>query len=244
MKGEGTWKGACLFKLPTIKKEEGRMKKMSYLLLYVFEGVRGVDGEADENDVGVGVGERAEAIVILLTSGIPQGEFDSLAVDLHVCDVVLEDRRDVDLSLYIVDGKRLRARARRKTTHLWERALAEDDEKTGLVIVVGRRWDLWVRSLKILQRVERFMSPYSTRRATSTHLSTRAIADDDELPADDILSTTNVGHDGRRLVGLKKRERSCQSRRRSNTGRSIASAPMAVAAVQGCCGQPRRRRHP
>ncbi len=177
MKGEGTCKGACLFKLPTInvsptnqqrtKKEDRRMEKMSYLLLYVFEGVRGVDGEADENDVGVGVGERAEAIVILLTSGIPQGEFDRLAVDLHVCDVVLEDRRDVDLSLDIVDGERLRARARRETTHLWERALAEDDEKTGLVIVVGRRWDLWVRSLKILQRVERFMSPYSTRRATA-----------------------------------------------------------------------------
>jgi len=107
------------------------------LLLYVVERIRGVYGEADEDDMGVGVGQRAEAIVILLTSGIPQREFDGLAVDLYVRNVVLKDRWHV---------------------HLWERALTEDDEKTGL--------------------------------------SACAITDDDELPADNVLSTANVAHDG------------------------------------------------
>lgn len=47
--------------------------------------------------MGVGVGERAETVVILLAGGIPEGELDVLAVDLDVGDVVLEDGGDVDL---------------------------------------------------------------------------------------------------------------------------------------------------
>lgn len=80
------------------------------LLLDVVEGVRGIDGEADQDNVGIGVREGAKAIVIFLTSGIPEGELDVLAIDLDVGDVVLEDGGDVDLG---------------------ESALGEDDQQAG-----------------------------------------------------------------------------------------------------------------
>ena len=44
----------------------------SYLLLDVVEGVRRVDSEADEDDVGVWVGQRSQTIVIFLASRIPK----------------------------------------------------------------------------------------------------------------------------------------------------------------------------
>lgn len=69
----------------------------SYLLLNVVERVGGVDGEADEDDVRVGVRERAETVVIFLASGIPKGQLNVLSIDLNIRDVVLEDSRDVDL---------------------------------------------------------------------------------------------------------------------------------------------------
>lgn len=47
--------------------------------------------------MGVGVGERAETVVIFLTGGIPEGELDVLAINLDIGDVVLEDSGDVDL---------------------------------------------------------------------------------------------------------------------------------------------------
>jgi len=40
----------------------------------VFEGGRGCDGEADEEDVGLGVGEGAEAVVVFLASGVEEAE--------------------------------------------------------------------------------------------------------------------------------------------------------------------------
>jgi hypothetical protein len=70
---------------------------VTYLLLYVVERVGRVDGKADEDYVGVGVGERAETVVIFLTGGIPEGELDVLAVNLDIGNVVLEDSGDVDL---------------------------------------------------------------------------------------------------------------------------------------------------
>lgn len=88
------------------------------LLLHVVKRVGGVDGEAEE-DVGVGVGERAEAVgVLLVAGGVPQGEFDDglgvvVVDDVHVHEVVLEGWGDV---------------------HLWERALGEGEEKRGLMV--------------------------------------------------------------------------------------------------------------
>ena len=47
--------------------------------------------------MGVGVGERAETVVVFLTGGIPEGELDVLAINLDIGDVVLEDSGDIDL---------------------------------------------------------------------------------------------------------------------------------------------------
>ena len=84
--------------------------RVAYLLLDVVERVGRVDGEADEDDVRVGVGEGAETVVILLAGGIPEGELDVLAVNLDVGDVVLEDGGDVDLCgrtcQWVLNGRR------------------------------------------------------------------------------------------------------------------------------------------
>lgn len=42
-----------------------------YLLLDVVQGIRGVDSEADQDDVGIGIGERSETVIIFLASRIP-----------------------------------------------------------------------------------------------------------------------------------------------------------------------------
>ncbi len=45
----------------------------------------------------VGVGERAETVVIFLASRIPEGELDMLAIDLDIGDIILKDSGHVDL---------------------------------------------------------------------------------------------------------------------------------------------------
>lgn len=69
----------------------------THLLLDVVERVWRVDGETDQDDVGVGVRQRTETVVIFLTSRIPKGEFNVLAINLDIGDIVLEDGGDVDL---------------------------------------------------------------------------------------------------------------------------------------------------
>jgi hypothetical protein len=65
--------------------------------LYVVERIWRVNGEANENDVAVWVGERSQPVVIFLARRIPQGEFDVLSIDLYVGYIVLEHGRNVDL---------------------------------------------------------------------------------------------------------------------------------------------------
>jgi hypothetical protein len=72
-------------------------KHVSYLLLYVVERVGRVDGEANQDNVRVGVGERAETVVIFLASGIPEGELHVFAIHLDVGDVVFENGGHIDL---------------------------------------------------------------------------------------------------------------------------------------------------
>ena len=116
----------------------------THLLLHVVQGIRGVDRETDEDDVGVGVGERTKAIVVFLAGSIPQRELNMLSVHLHIGHVVLEHGRDVDL----ITGKQApRKRTRQRhvctrrgrswgraewETDLWEGSLGEDDQQTGL----------------------------------------------------------------------------------------------------------------
>jgi hypothetical protein len=68
-----------------------------YLLLDVIKRIGRVDGKADEDNVRVGVGERAQTVVIFLARGIPQSQLNVFAINLDVGDVVLEDGGDVDL---------------------------------------------------------------------------------------------------------------------------------------------------
>jgi hypothetical protein len=68
-----------------------------YLLLHVVERVGGINSEANQNNVRVGVWKGTEAVVIFLAGGIPESELDVLAVNLDIGDIVLEDGGDVDL---------------------------------------------------------------------------------------------------------------------------------------------------
>jgi hypothetical protein len=102
--GDPLWEGVA--RVSDRSRLDGKEKALggtgratAYLLLDVVQGVGRVDGEADEDDVRVGVGERAKTVVILLTGGIPKGQLDVLAVNLDIGDVVLEDGGDVDLLL-------------------------------------------------------------------------------------------------------------------------------------------------
>lgn len=78
-------------------ESSGEEGAASYLLLDVVEGVGRVDSEADQDDMGIGVGERSETVVIFLSSRIPQRQLNVFSINLDICDVVLEDSWDVDL---------------------------------------------------------------------------------------------------------------------------------------------------
>jgi len=67
------------------------------LFLDVVQRVRGVDSEANKNDMGIRVREWPKAVIVFLASSIPEGEFDVLPVDLDIRNVVLEYSRYVDL---------------------------------------------------------------------------------------------------------------------------------------------------
>lgn len=58
--------------------------------LDVVEGRGADDGEADEEDVGLGVGERSQPVVVFLSSSVPQAEADGLAINHDVRRVVVE----------------------------------------------------------------------------------------------------------------------------------------------------------
>jgi hypothetical protein len=68
-----------------------------YLLLDIVKRIGRVDGEANQDNVRVGVRKRAETVVIFLASSIPESELDVLAVHFDIGDVVLENGGDIDL---------------------------------------------------------------------------------------------------------------------------------------------------
>ena len=61
-----------------------------YLGPDVLETWRADERETNQEDIRLRVGERAETVVIFLTSGIPKPEGDSLAVDHDIGGVVIE----------------------------------------------------------------------------------------------------------------------------------------------------------
>ena len=91
----------CTIKSAKISPSEARH---TCLLLNVVQRVRGVNGEADQNDMGVGVTERAETVVVLLASRIPQGELNVLSVHFDVGHIVLEHGGDINLNNGASDG--------------------------------------------------------------------------------------------------------------------------------------------
>lgn len=121
----------------------------SNLVHDIFKGVRAVDGEADEDQVGLRVGEWTQSVVFLLAGRIPQRQFHRLT-GWRVCgigDVVLENRGDIFLRFVsaISSSANVRPGGWRRGmqgqrgqcgqcggAHLWEISLAVADEKTGL----------------------------------------------------------------------------------------------------------------
>ena len=72
-----------------------RLHGFSYLGLDVVENRRRNDAEANEEDIGLRVAERTQAVVIFLTRSVPQSQADGLVVDHDARRVVVEDGRDV-----------------------------------------------------------------------------------------------------------------------------------------------------
>lgn len=48
----------------------------------------------------VRVGKRTETVIVFLTSRIPKSQFNVLAIDFDIGNVVLEDSGDIDLNRY------------------------------------------------------------------------------------------------------------------------------------------------
>lgn len=67
----------------------------AYLGLDVVEGWWGDDREADEEDVGLWIGEWAETVVIFLSGSIPKSERNWLSIDHHRGGVVVEAGRQL-----------------------------------------------------------------------------------------------------------------------------------------------------
>lgn len=65
-------------------------ERKAYLCLDVVKGWWRNDGEADEEDISLWVGEWAKTVVILLSGGIPKSERDWLAINHHAGRVVVE----------------------------------------------------------------------------------------------------------------------------------------------------------
>ena len=65
----------------------------------IFQRIGTVDGEADEKQVGLGVGKRSQSVIFFLARRVPQGKFHGLPGGRmnRLGDVVLKDRGDVFL---------------------------------------------------------------------------------------------------------------------------------------------------
>lgn len=63
--------------------------------LDVVEGRRTGNGEADQEDIGLGVREWPKTIVVFLSGRIPKAQADGLSVDQDACGIVIKPRRMV-----------------------------------------------------------------------------------------------------------------------------------------------------
>lgn len=102
------------------------------LLLDVVERVGRVDGEADEDDVRVRVGEGSESVVVLLSGGIPERQLDALAIDDYVCD--LQPAARISNGLVGACGRRQDSHSSRTR---WERIPERREESPLVPATVG-----------------------------------------------------------------------------------------------------------
>ena len=69
----------------------------SPFVLYVFQGIRGLNRKADEDDMGFGVSEGAQTFVVFLASCIPERKLHAFAINPTVCYIILEYGWDLDV---------------------------------------------------------------------------------------------------------------------------------------------------
>jgi len=93
--------------------------------------------------MGIGVAERAQAVVVFLACSIPQSELDVFAIYLDICHIVLEDRRDINLESE--DEKSWKSES--SVVYLWECAFGKDNQETGLREIRARHGCLRGRSI-------------------------------------------------------------------------------------------------
>lgn len=66
------------------------MRETAYLGSNVVKRWRADDREANQEDVGLRVRERSQAVVIFLSSSIPKSQANWLAIDHHTSGVIVE----------------------------------------------------------------------------------------------------------------------------------------------------------
>lgn len=77
------------------------MKVSAYLGAHIFERCRIHQRETYEEDVGLGIRQRTQPVIVLLASRIPKSQVYRLAIDHNIGRVVVKDGRDV------LPGKRI-----------------------------------------------------------------------------------------------------------------------------------------
>jgi hypothetical protein len=85
--------------------------------------------------VRIRITQRAETIIVLLASGIPQSQLNVLAINFDIGNIVLKHRRDVDLSFAV----RLCSARTQENDDLRECTLRKDDQEAGLHMEVSRK---------------------------------------------------------------------------------------------------------
>lgn len=69
------------------------------LVQHILQTMGAINRETNKKHIGLGIAERTKTVVLLLTSGIPEREFDGFAGGAvgDVGDVIFEDSRNVFL---------------------------------------------------------------------------------------------------------------------------------------------------
>lgn len=73
------------------------MMMISYPILYIGERRSLINGKANQDDVGLGIRERSQSVVVFLASSIPQRQLDRLVIELNTCNVILKYSGNITL---------------------------------------------------------------------------------------------------------------------------------------------------